>query len=89
MTKAIVIRAAGDAALTRQIVRGLETPEIRRLQAETRALRKRDAIYWAHKRAEAERAYGRAARPHSRLYKALWSLIGLAVLLRNERRGAA
>ena len=86
MTKAIVIRAAGDAALTRQIVRGLETPEMRRLQAETRALRRRDALYWANKRAEAERAYGRAARPRGRAYRAFWGLVGMALEMRREAR---
>ncbi len=86
---AYAVRTAGDPAVAGQIVRGLTAPETRRLRAEVKQLRKRDAIYWANKCAEAERAYSRAARPRSRLYKALWSLIGLAVLLRNERRAAA
>ena len=85
MTRALVIRAAGDAALTGQIIRGMESSQIRRMQAETRAMRKRDVLYWAHKRAEAERAYGRATRHHGRLYKAFWGFVGMLVLCSEAR----
>lgn len=86
---AYAVRTAGDPAVAGQIVRGLAAPETRRLRAELKLLRRRDALYWANKLAEANRTYARAARPHTRVYKAFWSLIGLAVLLRAERRAAA
>ncbi|MBO7670757.1 MAG: hypothetical protein J6S60_09235 [Oscillospiraceae bacterium] len=89
MLQAIVIKSTGDPRVAGQIVRGLAAPELRRLRAEVRQLRRRDAIYWTERLAEADRKYARAIRPRSRLYKGLWSLIGLAVMLRQEGRGAA
>lgn len=89
MLQAVVIRTAGDPAVTRQILRGLEAPEARRLRAQIRQMQRRDAIYWTERMAEADRKYARASRPHSRLYKAVWSLIGMAVMLHQERRRAA
>lgn len=89
MLQAVVIKTAGDPAVTRQILRGLEATEARRLRAENRQLRRRDAIFWAERLADADRKYARAIRPHSRLYKTVWSLIGMAVMLRQERRDAA
>ena len=89
MLQAIVIKSTGDPRVAGQIVRGLAAPELRRLRAENRQLRRRDAVYWAERLADADRRSARATRPRSRLYKRLWSLIGLAVTLRQERRGAA
>ena len=85
--QALVIRAAGRPDIAGQIVRGLEASEIKRLKAEARALRKRDAVYWANKSMAAERAYGRVARPHSKIYKAFWGMVGMLVEMRLEARG--
>lgn len=86
MTKALVIRAAGDAAITRRIVYGLESTEMRRLRTENNALRRRDVLYWAHKRAETARKYAKAIRPHGAAYKAFWGAVGLVLELCREAR---
>ena len=87
-TKAIVIKTAGDPAIAGQIVKGLTAPETRRLRAEMNALRKRDALYWEDRIAEARRKYKRALRPHGRLYGAFWGTIGLiwALYLEHEEK---
>lgn len=86
MIKAVVIKTAGDPGITRQIVRGMESPELRRIRAELKQVRSRDALYWADRLAEARRNYERATRPRSRLYKRFWGMVGLAIALAGERR---
>lgn len=85
-SKALVIRTAGDTAIARQIVYGLESGEVRRLRTENNVLRRRDVLYWAHKRAETARKYAKAIRPHSAVYKAFWGAVGLMLELCREAR---
>lgn len=87
MTKAIVIRAAGDAALTRQIMRGLESTEIRTLRAENAALRRQRAAYWDSKLHALRREYKGRIKSHGRLYNWFWGRVGMALEMRREARG--
>ena len=93
MTKAIVIRTAGDPEISRQIVNGLESAEMKRLRVELQILKRRDEIYWQNKFAEMRRKYAkdyaRAVKRHSFLYNAFCSFMGMIVAIQeeaNERR---
>ena len=87
--QALVIRTSGDAAISSQIVRGLESRELTMLRAELKVLRKRDNAAWGRKLEAARRKYDRVIRPHSKLYNALWGAIGMLVELRREAKAGA
>lgn len=88
MTKpvAIAIRIAGDPAISRQIVRGLEAPELARLRAELGVRQHRDAQYYQDRIARARREY--AVKPMGRRRARIWGLIALVTLLLLEPAGA-
>lgn len=93
MTKAIVIRTAGDPEISRQIVNGLESAEMKRLRVELQILKRRDAIYWQNKFADMRRKYAkdyaRATKKHCGLYDAFCSFMGMIIAIQeeaNERR---
>lgn len=85
MTKAIVIRAAGDAALTQQIVRGLESNEMRRLRAENRHYKRDREMLWESRLHAVKREYKGKIKCHGKVWRGFWGIVGMLILLRQER----
>lgn len=83
--QAVVIRAAGDRHISQQIVRGLESNEMRRLRAENRYYKRDREMLWESRLHAVKRKYNGMFRSHGKVWHGFWGIVGMLILLRQER----